>query len=77
MHLVLRFQDFYEVVDDPAMQMVLFYLPNIAARLPFVESLLDFGAGPTIHVAICFRNKAENVCLFLTNEFLLNNFIIM
>lgn len=43
------------------MQMCLFYLPNIAARLNEVDSLLDFGAGPTIHVACVFRNKAKNV----------------
>lgn len=47
------------------MQMVLFYLPNIIARLPNCKSLLDFGAGPTIHVAICFRNKVDEVYFIL------------
>jgi len=56
-------KDFYENVEYPAMQMVLFYLPNVAARLNSVETLLDFGAGPTIHVALCFRNTAEKIYL--------------
>lgn len=46
------------------MQMVICYLPNIAARFPYTKSLLDFGAGPTIHVAIIFRNKVDEVKLF-------------
>uniref|UniRef100_A0A914ZQA7 NNMT/PNMT/TEMT family protein n=1 Tax=Parascaris univalens TaxID=6257 RepID=A0A914ZQA7_PARUN len=53
-------RDFYTRVDDPAMQLVLTFLPNIAARIGNVESLLDFGAGPTIHVAVAFRNTANN-----------------
>lgn len=43
------------------MQMVLFHLPNIVARLGSLPSLLDFGSGPTIHVAVCFRHTAEEV----------------
>uniref|UniRef100_F1L9I4 Methyltransferase n=1 Tax=Ascaris suum TaxID=6253 RepID=F1L9I4_ASCSU len=45
------------------MQLVLTFLPNIAARIGNVESLLDFGAGPTIHVAVAFRNTANNIYL--------------
>lgn len=45
------------------MQMVLTFLPGIVARLPLLNSILDFGAGPTIHVAVCFRNKAEDIYL--------------
>lgn len=55
--------DFYTNVDDPAMQMVLTFLPGIVARLPPLNSILDFGAGPTIHVAVSFRNKAEEIYL--------------
>jgi hypothetical protein len=54
-------KDFYAKVDDPAMQMVVKFLPGIAARLPAAETLLDFGAGPTIHVSICFRKKVEKI----------------
>lgn len=43
------------------MQMVVLFLPNIVQRLDEFESLLDFGAGPTVHVAAIFRNKAKNV----------------
>ncbi|KAI6213307.1 hypothetical protein M3Y94_00135200 [Aphelenchoides besseyi] len=56
-------KDFYTKVDDPAMQMVLTFLPGIAARLPDCESMLDFGAGPTIHASTCFRNRAKNIYL--------------
>ncbi|PIO67676.1 hypothetical protein TELCIR_10562, partial [Teladorsagia circumcincta] len=51
-------QDFYAKVEDPAMQMVLTCLPNIVARIGEVKRVLDFGAGPTIHVAASFRNQA-------------------
>ncbi|PIO75198.1 hypothetical protein TELCIR_02773 [Teladorsagia circumcincta] len=54
-------QDFYAKVEDPAMQMVLTCLPNIVARIGEVERVLDFGAGPTIHVAASFRNQAAEV----------------
>ena len=54
-------EDFYTKVDDPAMQMVLTFLPNIVARLGKVDKMLDFGAGPTIHVAACFREIANEV----------------
>ncbi|VDD96449.1 unnamed protein product [Enterobius vermicularis] len=56
-------QDFYTRIDDPAMQMVVLFLPNIVQRLDEFESLLDFGAGPTVHVAAIFRNKAKNIYL--------------
>ncbi|CAK5024018.1 unnamed protein product [Meloidogyne enterolobii] len=46
------------------MQLILFHLPSIIARLPTkINNLLDFGSGPTIYVAICFREKAENIFL--------------
>ncbi|KHN83563.1 putative methyltransferase B0303.2 [Toxocara canis] len=56
-------RDFYTAVDDPAMQLVLTFLPNIATRIGEVENLLDFGAGPTIHVSVAFRNTAKNIYL--------------
>ncbi|ULT91029.1 hypothetical protein L3Y34_008962 [Caenorhabditis briggsae] len=45
------------------MQMVLTFLPNIVARLGKVGKMLDFGAGPTIHVAACFREMANEIHL--------------
>ena len=45
------------------MQLVLTFLPSIVARLPARKRCLDFGAGPTIHVAACFRNKVDEVYL--------------
>ncbi|VDK18322.1 unnamed protein product [Anisakis simplex] len=56
-------RDFYTRVEDPAMQLILTFLPNIAARVGKVENLLDFGAGPTIHVAVAFRHTAQNIYL--------------
>nr|CAD2144245.1 unnamed protein product [Meloidogyne enterolobii] len=57
-------KDFYSKLEDPAMQLILFHLPSIIARLPTkINNLLDFGSGPTIYVAICFREKAENIFL--------------
>ncbi|VDN23497.1 unnamed protein product [Cylicostephanus goldi] len=53
--------DFYTKVDDNAMKMVLAFLPNIVARIGEVGKVLDFGAGPTIHVAASFRNTASEV----------------
>jgi len=55
--------DFYTKIDDPAMQLVLTFLPSIVARLPHRKRLLDFGAGPTVHVAACFRNNVDEVYL--------------
>ncbi|VDM13731.1 unnamed protein product [Wuchereria bancrofti] len=49
--------DFYQRVDDPAMQMMIMLLPSIAERIDSYDNLLDFGAGPTIHVSVVFRNK--------------------
>jgi hypothetical protein len=42
---------------------VLFHLPNLVARIGPIHSLLDFGCGPTIHVAVCFRQSAEHIFL--------------
>ncbi|VDL75118.1 unnamed protein product [Nippostrongylus brasiliensis] len=58
-----RLQDFYTKVDDPAMQMVVTFLPNIVARIGEVKRMLDFGAGPTTHVAASFRNQASEIYL--------------
>ncbi|VDK87702.1 unnamed protein product [Litomosoides sigmodontis] len=55
--------DFYQRVDDPAMQMMIMLLPTIAQRIDCCDNLLDFGAGPTIYVSIVFRNKATNIYL--------------
>ncbi|VDM99026.1 unnamed protein product [Thelazia callipaeda] len=55
--------DFYKGIEDPAMQMMIMLLPNIAERMDCYESLLDFGAGPTVHVAVVFRNKVNNIYL--------------
>ncbi|VDM55947.1 unnamed protein product [Angiostrongylus costaricensis] len=56
-------KDFYIKVDDSAMQMVLTFLPNIVARIGKVKRVLDFGAGPTIHVAASFRQQADEIYL--------------
>ncbi|CAI5450233.1 unnamed protein product [Caenorhabditis angaria] len=56
-------EDFYNNVEDPAMQMVLTFLPNIVARVGKIQKILDFGAGPTIHVAACYRETAEEIYL--------------
>jgi hypothetical protein len=58
--------DFYVNIEDPvggepAMQLVLSFLPSIVARLPFRKRLCDFGAGPTIHVGACFREKVDEI----------------
>jgi len=62
--------DFYaENTKEAAMQIVLTFLPKIVARLEQrvedgearLEKLLDFGAGPTIHVAVCFRKLVKEV----------------
>jgi nicotinamide N-methyltransferase len=55
--------DFYTKIEDPAMQLVLTFLPSIVARLPPRKRLADFGAGPTIHVAACFRNHVDEIYL--------------
>uniref|UniRef100_A0A8R1TV52 NNMT/PNMT/TEMT family protein n=1 Tax=Onchocerca volvulus TaxID=6282 RepID=A0A8R1TV52_ONCVO len=55
--------DFYQHIDDPAMQMMIMLLPIIAERIDCYDSLLDFGAGPTIHVSVVFRNKVNNIYL--------------
>uniref|UniRef100_A0A0K0E3R0 NNMT/PNMT/TEMT family protein n=1 Tax=Strongyloides stercoralis TaxID=6248 RepID=A0A0K0E3R0_STRER len=55
--------DFYANVDDCAMQMVLNYLPQFAARIGKKKRLLDFGAGPTIHVPCSFRNYVDEFFL--------------
>ncbi|VBB31525.1 unnamed protein product [Acanthocheilonema viteae] len=55
--------DFYQNVDDPAMQMMIMLLPTIAERVNCCDNLLDFGAGPTIHVSVVFRNKVNNIYL--------------
>ena len=52
------------------MKMVLASLPNIVARIGRVSKVLDFGAGPTIHVAASFRNSASEV----TTAVVLENF---
>uniref|UniRef100_A0A0K0FYL1 NNMT/PNMT/TEMT family protein n=1 Tax=Strongyloides venezuelensis TaxID=75913 RepID=A0A0K0FYL1_STRVS len=62
--------DFYSNVDDCAMQMVLNYLPQFAARIGKKERLLDFGAGPTIHVPCCFRNYVDE---FFLSDYLPQN----
>nr|AAT11867.1 putative methyltransferase NNMT/PNMT/TEMT isoform b [Dictyocaulus viviparus] len=56
-------KDFYTKVEDSAMQMVLIFLPNIVARIGKIKRVLDFGAGPTIHVAASFRNQAVEIYL--------------
>uniref|UniRef100_A0A915Q5Y3 O-methyltransferase domain-containing protein n=1 Tax=Setaria digitata TaxID=48799 RepID=A0A915Q5Y3_9BILA len=38
-------------------------LPTIAERIDSSDNLLDFGAGPTIHVSVVFRNKINNIYL--------------
>ncbi|VDO20236.1 unnamed protein product [Heligmosomoides polygyrus] len=45
------------------MKMVLTFLPTVVARVGSVKRVLDFGAGPTIHVAASFRNNAAEIYL--------------
>lgn len=45
------------------LKIILCFLPNIAARLPKVERFLDIGSGPTIFMAVGFRNKADHIYL--------------
>ncbi|TKR70605.1 hypothetical protein L596_022610 [Steinernema carpocapsae] len=54
-------KDFYSRVDDQAMQFVLNFLPTLVARVGKIDRVLDFGAGPTIHVAVAFRNTAKEI----------------
>ncbi|KAK6756225.1 hypothetical protein RB195_014556 [Necator americanus] len=56
-------EDFYSKVEDSAMKMMLGFLPIIVARIGRVAKVLDFGAGPTIHVAASFRNVASEIYL--------------
>jgi len=45
------------------LKIILCFLPNIAARLPNVDRFLDVGSGPTIFMAVGFRNKANKIYL--------------
>lgn len=57
-------KDFYSQYNaEPAMQIVLQLLPNVAFRLPKGRRLLDVGSGPTIHVAMCFRDRIDDIYL--------------
>ncbi|KAL1239859.1 Nicotinamide N-methyltransferase [Trichinella spiralis] len=63
--------DFYSSpVSDPAMTMMLSVLPIIAERLSLkkapetgITRLLDIGSGPTIHMAVVFRDKVDEIYL--------------
>ncbi|CAJ0929637.1 unnamed protein product, partial [Mesorhabditis belari] len=59
----LYLKDFYTKVEDSAMQMVLTFLPVVVQRIGPVKRVIDFGAGPTIHVSVCFRNTADELYL--------------
>lgn len=57
-------KEFYSQFNaEPAMQVVLQLLPNFAYRLPKGRRLLDVGSGPTVHVALCFREKMDEIYL--------------
>lgn len=57
-------KDFYSgKIDEAAMRLILAFLPNVVARLTSGLRVLDVGAGPTIHVAVCFRKKADEIYL--------------
>lgn len=57
-------KDFYSKTDDePAMHVMLKFLPNIVPRVPHGGRLLDVGSGPTVHVALCFREIVEEIYL--------------
>lgn len=45
------------------MQMVIRFLPSIVVRLPKMQTLLDFGCGPTIHVSVIFRRYIQRIYL--------------
>ncbi len=56
-------EDFYKKLEEPAMRIIITFLPNVVARLPSGGRLLDIGSGPTIHVAACFRNNKDEIYL--------------
>lgn len=57
-------KDFYSKTDnEPAMLVMLRFLPNVACRLERGGRLLDIGSGPTVHVALCFRNIVDEIYL--------------
>ncbi|KRX16942.1 putative methyltransferase -like protein [Trichinella nelsoni] len=60
----------FSPVSDPAMTMMLSVLPIIAERLSLkkapetgITRLLDIGSGPTIHMAVVFRDKVDEIYL--------------
>lgn len=57
-------QDFYSKADnEPAMKIVIYFLPSLATRIPKGAKVLDIGSGPTVHVVMCFRHVADEVYL--------------
>lgn len=59
------------------MQMMIMLLPTIAERIDCSDSLLDFGAGPTIYVSVVFRNKVNNVSILNFPDKLFVRFLII
>uniref|UniRef100_A0A914XET0 N-methyltransferase n=1 Tax=Plectus sambesii TaxID=2011161 RepID=A0A914XET0_9BILA len=53
--------DFYTQLEEPAMRMVHTYMPTIVAKLPKGGRMCDFGAGPTIHLGVCFRHSVDEI----------------
>lgn len=54
---------FYKTAsEDPAMQIVLFFLPGLLYRLPpTLRTVLDLGAGPTVYLPITLRERALQI----------------
>ncbi|VDN06316.1 unnamed protein product [Thelazia callipaeda] len=53
---------YYNPREDAAMRTVLFFLPGIIYWIPEkIRTVLDLGAGPTVHVPITFRKHAEHI----------------
>lgn len=45
------------------LKIILFFLPNLAARMNKCETLLDVGSGPAVYMALGFRNKVDEIYL--------------
>ncbi|WKY02545.1 hypothetical protein Q1695_016093 [Nippostrongylus brasiliensis] len=56
-------ESFYKTAsEDPAMKIVLFFLPGLLYRIPSkVRTALDLGAGPTVYLPIVLRDRAEQI----------------
>lgn len=45
------------------LKIILFFLPNIAARMNKCQTLLDVGSGPAVYMALGFRDQVDQIYL--------------